>query len=139
MLLVRADMDIVVDTSVIIAVIANEPEREALVELTTGADLIAPRSVHWEIGNAFSAMLRRERIKVEQAIQAVKLYQRIPIRFVDVELEESLQIADTLGIYAYDAYLIRCALKYKSPLISLDRKLVSAAKRMKARVIEVVK
>jgi len=135
----RADMDIVVDTSVIIAVIANEPEREALVELTTGADLIAPHSVHWEIGNAFSAMLRRGRMKVEQATQAVKLYQRIPIRFVDVELKESLQIADTLGIYAYDAYLIRCALKYKSPLISLDRKLVSAATEMKARVIEVVK
>ena len=132
-------MDIVVDTSTIIAVIANEPEREALVELTTGADLIAPHSVHWEIGNAFSAMLRRERVKVEQAIQAIRLYQRIPIRFVDVELEESLQIADTLGIYAYDAYLIRCALKYKSPLISLDRKLINAAKEMKARVIEVVR
>ena len=132
-------MDIVVDTSVIIAVIASEPEREALVELTTGADLIAPHSVHWEIGNAFSAMLRRERVRVEQAIQAIRLYQQIPIRFVDVELEESLQIADTLGIYAYDAYLIRCALKYKSPLISLDRKLVNAAKEMKARVMEVVK
>ena len=131
-------MDIVVDTSIIIAVIANEPERETLVELTTGADLIAPHSVHWEIGNAFSAMLRRERVKVEQAIQAVRLYQRIPIRFVDVELEESLKIADTLGIYAYDAYLIRCALKYKSPLISLDRKLVNAAKEMKAGVIEVI-
>ena len=58
---------------------------------------------------------------------------------MDVELEESLQIADTLGIYAYDAYLIRCALKYKSPLISLDRKLVNLAKEMKARVVEVVK
>ena len=132
-------MDIVVDTSVIIAVIANEPEKEALVELTKGANLIAPHSVHWEIGNAFSAMLKRERIRVEQAIQAMRLYQQIPIRFVDVELEESLKIADTLGIYAYDAYLIRCALKYKSPLISLDRKLVNAAKEMKARVIEVVK
>jgi len=131
-------MDIVVDTSVIIAVIANEPEKEALVELTTGASLIAPRSVHWEIGNAFSAMLRRERVKLEQTIQAVRLYQRIPIRFVDVELEESLKIANMLGIHAYDAYLIRCALKYKSPLISLDRKLVSAAKKMKARVLEVV-
>jgi predicted nucleic acid-binding protein len=132
-------MDIVVDTSVIIAVIANEPEKEALVELTKGANLIAPHSVHWEIGNAFSAMLKRERIRVEQAIQAIRLYQQIPIRFVDVELEESLKIADTLGIYAYDAYLIRCALKYKSPLISLDRKLVNAAKEMKARVTEVVK
>jgi predicted nucleic acid-binding protein len=132
-------MDIVVDTSAIIAVIANEPEKEALVELTTGADLIAPHSVHWEIGNAFSAMLRRERIKVEQAIQAVKLYQQIPIRFVDVELEETLKIANALGIYAYDAYLIRCALKYRAPLISLDRNLVNAAKEMKVKVIEVRK
>jgi len=132
-------MNIVVDTSVIIAVIANEPQKEALAELTTGADLIAPHSVHWEIGNAFSAMLRRERIKVEQAIQAIKLYQQIPIRFVDVELEEAIQIASALGIYAYDAYLIRCALKYQSPLISLDRNLIHAAREMKAKVIEVVK
>ncbi len=132
-------MDIVVDTSVVIAVIANEPVKEALVELTTGADLIAPHSVHWEIGNALSAMLRRERIKIEQAIQAVQIYQQIPIRFVNVELEETLKIADALGIYAYDAYLIRCALKYKSPLISLDRGLIGAAKEMQARVIEVVK
>jgi len=132
-------MDVVVDTSIIIAVIANEPERESLVELTRGADLIAPYSVHWEIGNAFSAMLRRKRIGVEQAIQAVKLYRRIPIRFVDVELEETLKIADALGIYAYDAYLIRCAVKYKSPLVSLDRNLVNSARQMKARVIEVVR
>jgi len=132
-------MDIVVDTSVVIAVIANEPVKEALVELTTGADLIAPHSVHWEVGNALSAMLRRERIKIEQAIQAVQIYQQIPIRFVDVELEETLKIAAALGIYAYDAYLIRCAVKYKSPLISLDRGLIGAAKEMQARVIEVVK
>ncbi len=84
-------------------------------------------------------MLRHERIAVEQAIQAVKLYQQIPIRFVEVELEESLKTAEALGIYAYDAYLIRCALKYKAPLISLDRNLVKAAKEMRARVVEVVK
>jgi len=132
-------MDIVVDTSVIIAVIADEPVKEALVELTTGATLVAPHSVHWEIGNAFSAMLRRRRITVEQAIQAVKLYQQIPIRFVGAELEETLKIADRLGIYAYDAYVIGCALKYESPLISLDRNLIRAAKMIKAKVIEVVR
>jgi predicted nucleic acid-binding protein len=116
-----------------------EIERLRAVVAELSADLIAPHSVHWEIGNAFSAMLRRERIKVEQAIQAVKLYQQIPIRFVDVELEETLKIADALGIYAYDAYLIRCALKYRAPLISLDRNLVNAAKEMKVKVIEVRK
>jgi len=68
---------------------------------------------------------------------AVKLYQRIPIRLVDVELEETLEIADAVGIYAYDAYLIRCALKYRAPLVSLDRNLVQAAKETGAKVIEV--
>ncbi len=130
-------MNVVVDTSVIIAVIVNEEKKEVLTELTEGNDLIAPRSVHWEIGNAFSAMLRRKRIKVEQALQAVKLYRRIPIRFVDVELEEALEIADAVGIYAYDAYLIRCALKYRAPLISLDRNLVRVAKEMGVKVMEV--
>lgn len=132
-------MDMVIDTSVILAVIVNEPEKETLVELTTGADLIVPHSVHCEIGNAFSAMLRRGRIAIEQATEAIRLYQQIPLRFVEVELETSLKLAAALDIYAYDAYLIRCALRYQAPLISLDHNLVRAAKEMKARVIEVVR
>ena len=130
-------MNIVVDTSVIIAVIANEPEKDLLVKLTQGANLIAPHSVHWEIGNAFSAMFKRNRVTLEQALKAIQAYSKIPIRFVDVELERSLEIAETSSIYAYDAYLIRCALRYRSPLISLDRNLVNSAKRMKVKVIEV--
>ncbi|MBU0701431.1 type II toxin-antitoxin system VapC family toxin [bacterium] len=131
-------MNIVVDASVIIAVIANEPEKDILVELTKGADLIAPYSIHWEIGNAFSAMLKRKRIVLNQALIALEVYRNIPIKFLDVELEESLKIADRFGIYAYDAYLIRCALKYKSPLIALDQNLVSFAKQMNIRVMEVI-
>ncbi len=46
-------MDIVVDTSAIMAVIINEAQREILIDLTRGANLLAPASVHWEIGNAF--------------------------------------------------------------------------------------
>jgi hypothetical protein len=61
-------------------------------------------------------------IPLAPALEAVGIYRQIPIRFVDVELEESLKIAGELGIYAYDAYLIRCALKYRAPLISLECK-----------------
>ena len=115
-----------------------EAQKDTLIRLTRGADLIAPHSVHWEIGNAFSSMLKRNRITLQQARTAVGIYRKIPIRFVDVELEGSLSIADLLGIYAYDAYLIRCALKYNAPLISLDRNLVRFAEQMKAQVIEVM-
>ena len=130
-------MDVIVDASVIVAVIANEPEKRDLIKLTRGVDLIAPHSVHWEIGSAFSAMLKRGRIRVDQAVEAIEVYRQIPIRFVDVELDQTLEIADKLGIYAYDAYLIRSGLKYTAPLISLDQGLVEAARRMGVSVLEV--
>ena len=75
-------MDVVADASVIIAVISNEPQRDRLIDLTKGADLLAPPSVHWEVGNAFSAMLKRRRITLAQALQAIQVYRQIPIRFV---------------------------------------------------------
>lgn len=131
--------NLVIDTSVIIAVIAKEPERDILIQQTQGVDLIAPPSVHWEIGNALSSMFKRHRISLDQARQALSAYQQIPLRFVDVELDASLQIADKMNIYAYDAYLIRAALKYRSPILSLDKYLIQCAKQMKASVIEVQK
>ena len=130
-------MNVVVDTSVVVAVIANEPHRGTLIELTKGVELLAPASVHWEVGNAFSAMLKRSRIDLAQALRAIAAYHRIPIRFVDVELEETLEIAEQHAVYAYDAYLIRCALKFNAPLISLDKGLLQAAQSAGARVIEV--
>jgi len=130
-------MDIVVDTSVIIAVVANEPEKESLIRATVGADLLAPTSCHWEVGNAFSAMLRRRRITLAQARQALETYQRIPLRFINVDLVEALELADRLGIYAYDAYVISCSLSQRCALISLDQGLVSAAQAAGAKVVEV--
>ena len=52
------DTELVADTSTIIAVIGNEPEKPLLIAKTQGYDLIAPQSLHWEIGNAFSAMIK---------------------------------------------------------------------------------
>lgn len=130
-------MNTVIDASAIIAVIANEPEKSVLIELTNDVDLIAPLSIHFEIGNAFSAMLKRDRVSLPQAIVAMKLYHSISIRFVDVELEESLRIAAQLDIYAYDAYLIRCAKKYRSPLLTLDRALRRHAAAYGVTVLEI--
>ena len=78
-LLVRAEapLKIVVDASALIAVVANEPEKEALIRLTAGAELVAPASVHWEVGNALSAMMKRRRIGVDEAVRASVLYRAI--------------------------------------------------------------
>ena len=131
-------MKFVVDASVIIAVIANEPEKDQLIEITEGADLLAPASVHWEIGNAFSSMIKRGRVSLEQAFEAIEIYRKIPIRYTVVELENSLAIVSKYGIYAYDAYLLRCAIKYNTALITLDRKLAQVGQEMNIEVVEVV-
>jgi predicted nucleic acid-binding protein len=130
-------MEIVVDASVLIAVIANEDEKEKLVAMTDEAELVAPLSVHWEIGNAFSSLLKRKRVTIDEALQAIEIYLQIPVRFVEVELTESLELADELGLYAYDAYLLRCAAKYRLPLLTLDARLIQAAKEKKIQVLEV--
>lgn len=133
----NSSMDIVIDTSAVIAVIANEPEKPSIVKHTLGANLIAPASVHWEVGNAFSAMFKRRRISLSQAKEAIKSYERIVFRFIDVDLGQSLELSDRLDMYGYDAYVLACALNLRSPLLTLDKKLAAAAPAVGVRVLEV--
>jgi predicted nucleic acid-binding protein len=130
-------MDLVVDTSTVIAVIANEPEKPLLIAKTRGYDLLAPRSLYWEIGNAFSAMLKRGRITLEQAKAAIEVYEQIPMSLVDVDLKQALDIVDQYKVYAYDAYMIVCALNQSCPMLTLDGGLAYAAKAAGVEVWEV--
>jgi predicted nucleic acid-binding protein len=128
---------IVMDTSVVIAVLTNESHKQQLLKLTEGTTLIAPLSLHWEIGNAFSAMLKRNRITHEQAQFALDSYEHIPIRFVEISLSHALEIAARQKIYAYDAYMLACALMYRAPLLTLDQGLEHTARQLDINVLEV--
>ncbi|MDQ3755389.1 MAG: type II toxin-antitoxin system VapC family toxin [Acidobacteriota bacterium] len=92
--------DLVVDTSTVIAVIANEPEKPLLIAKTQGYELFAPRSLYWEIGNALSAMIKRGRITLEQATAAIEIYEQNPLALVDVDLKQALEIVDQHKVYA---------------------------------------
>jgi predicted nucleic acid-binding protein len=92
---------------------------------------------HWEIGNAFSAMLRRVRATKEQVDLALAAYRAIRLRFVDVELESALEIAHRFGLYAYDAYVLHCGQRFRAPILTLDRALAHVARAMDVRLVEV--
>ena len=130
-------MEIVIDTSAIIAVLTNEPDRSRILAATQGARLHAPRSLHWEIGNAFSAMFKQRRITLEQAQEALRLYQRIPLQFIDVALPRAVDLAAQLKIYAYDAYILVCAQQLGKPLLSIDAGLLRVAKELGLSVVEI--
>ncbi|MBT8395790.1 MAG: type II toxin-antitoxin system VapC family toxin [Gemmatimonadetes bacterium] len=130
-------MRIVADTSVIIAVISGESSRARLIEMTQGADLLAPPSLHWELGNALASQLRRGRLQLSAGEALLRAYQKIPIQFVEVSLAAALELAEALGIYAYDAYMIACAQKYRIPLVTLDQGLARAGVSAGVEVMEV--
>ena len=130
-------MELVVDTSVLVAVLTGESRRDRLITRTQGAELLAPGSVHWEVGNAFSALLKRRRLRLNEVQAALTAYGQIPIRFVEVELATALELADRLGLYAYDACLMACARRQQAPLLTLDPRLGRAAQEAGVQVVEV--
>jgi predicted nucleic acid-binding protein len=130
-------LNIIVDTSIIIGVILNENSKKDIIQLTKGANLIAPAFLQWEIGNAFSAMFKRNRLKLSDLKIALQFYREIPIRFIDLDLEDSFEIAYKNNIYAYDAYFISAAKNLNVPLFSLDKHLLEIALKEGLKIIEV--
>ncbi|HIJ87309.1 MAG TPA: type II toxin-antitoxin system VapC family toxin [Desulfuromonadales bacterium] len=130
-------MNVVVDTSIIIAVLLNEPQKSFLIEVTSEAALYAPASLHWEVGNAFSAMFKQKRLTLDQAQKALRIYSQIPLNLVEVDLGKSVHVSLDQGIYAYDAYFVVCAQKLHAPLLTLDKGLKEAAKKAGIRILEV--
>jgi predicted nucleic acid-binding protein len=130
-------MEIVIDTSAILAVIAEQPEKAELVCLTRGASLVAPVSVHWEIGNALSAMFKRKAAGLREALLMLESYVAIPIRMADVSLKQAVELAARSNVYAYDAYVMACAINQKAPILTLDGGLRSRARELKLEILEV--
>ena len=122
-------MVLVVDTSVVLAVAADEATKPELIEATQSADLIAPLALPVEIGNALSAMFKRNRLGLEEAAMILRAFRTIPVQLVDIDLDRSLRLASELDVYAYDAYVIDCALAHDAPLLTLDRGQRAAASR----------
>ena len=130
-------MDIVIDTSALIAVIVGEPERNEVIEITKGNTLIGPGSIPWEIGNAFSAMFKRNRLTIEEAQKGLSIFNAIPLRYVEPDFVKVLELSKQTNMYAYDAYFLDCAIRHRAPLLTLDKKLKAFAQNINVETMEV--
>lgn len=130
-------MDIVIDTSALISVIVGEPERKRVIEIVSGNTLIGPGSIPWEIGNAFSAMFKKQRLALEEAEKGLMIFSSIPIRYIEPNFNLVLKMSQQVDIYAYDAYFLDCALRYKAPLLTLDKRLKASAQSLNVETLEV--
>lgn len=130
-------MEITVDTSAIMAVVLNEPSKTRLREQTQGAELVSAPTLQWEVGNGLSALFKRKRLDLDQARMALKSFREIPIRIGEIDVGMAVELASDQDIYAYDAYILECARKYRTPLLSLDGSQRRIARRLGIEVLEV--
>jgi len=128
--------NVVIDTSAILAVLLDEPAKEAILEATIGRILCAPTSVRWEVGNAATAGVKRRRLTPLRARQLLMDFELISIRAVTIDLRRAVDLALDIGSYAYDAYILEAARSSAYPLLTLNGPIEAHAKKMGLRLIE---
>jgi predicted nucleic acid-binding protein len=129
-------MKIVADTNTFIAVALNEPEKDLIIRLTEGCDLVAPEVLPFEIGNALTAMLKKSTLQAEEVISSWEIVEHIPVDLRRINIKSALKIATEFNIYAYDAYFLECAGSLRSPLLTLDRGMKRIAREMGITILE---
>src|ERR1700733_2109673 len=88
---------------------------EAVIEMkATGA------SWRWNLStvptftaDAISAMFKRRAIELDDALRIIDAYAGIPIRLIDTTLPQAVELSHKQNIYAYDAYIIGCAMNQR--------------------------
>lgn len=130
-------MKLLADANIFLAVIFNEPEKDKIVKNTLGMELTSPEILPYEIGNALSAMAKRNILNHEQIIESFQYFKQIPVRLINVNIENALSISLEHQIYAYDAYYLEIAKRLKLQLLTLDQKMKSVAREMNISLLEV--
>jgi predicted nucleic acid-binding protein len=129
-------MKLVADTNIFLAVVLNGLEKQRIIELTLGSEIIAPEILPYEIGNALSAMLKRRQLSAEESLLALEKTQQIPVELLKTNIKNALEIAITHNIYAYDAYFLQTVLAHHCPLLTLDKKMKDVANALSITVLE---
>jgi predicted nucleic acid-binding protein len=129
--------EIVVDASIFLSVILNEPEKQRIIALTHNHTLVAPDILPYEIGNALSAMMKRKRLDKEQALQSFIIFETIPLRLVKVDIHQAIALSHRFSIYAYDAYYLETALRLQLPIMTLDKQMKSPGHSLHLEIVEV--
>ena len=129
-------MDVLIDASVLMPILINEPEKEFIINLTKNCELLAPSVLPYEIGNALTRLRRRQIMDDKQIMAAYSDFMRIPLRLLEVNIENALKIACKYAIYAYDAYYLEMASRLGIPLLTLDGPMKKVALKLKLKVLE---
>ena len=116
----------VVDASALGAILFGEPESDAVGERLKGLLLVAPALLRFELANICWKKVRRSPEKRDVLLAAHDFLGQMEIYEVEVRLGEVLELAESVGITAYDASYLWLARALGLDLVTLDARLARA-------------
>lgn len=121
----------VVDASAIGALLFGETDGAWVHRMTSGLTFVIPAMFHFELGNICWTKMRRHPGKSTAVLDAWLAWNaQPPVAVMAVDLTDTMQLARDTSLTFYDASYLWLARDRATDLISLDAKLVRAARSL---------
>lgn len=120
---------LVVDSSVLVAVLFEEAASGAALALLRGRSLVAPWLLDFEIASVAQKKLRREGRSLAEVDAVLGTFMELPIQRMAIPATASLALAERYGLTCYDAAYLWLAEAIEAPLATFDGRLGSAARQ----------
>lgn len=117
----------IVDASALGALIFGEPESDSIAEVLSGAVLIAPTLIWYELSSICLKKLRRHPDLASEIRAAFRMAGRLKLDAVDVDQQAVLTLAENYHLTTYDASYLWLAIETGGQLVTLDKRLKAAA------------
>lgn len=121
----------VVDASAIGALLFGETDGAWVHRMTSGLTFVIPAMFHFELGNICWTKMRRHPGESTAVLDAWLAWNaQPPVAVMAVDLTDTMQLARDTSLTFYDASYLWLARDRATDLISLDAKLVRAARSL---------
>jgi predicted nucleic acid-binding protein len=81
-------------------------------------------------------LVKRGVLRPDEVPGVWDLVAKIPVELAEIDVRGALLLAVRMGVYAYDAYFLQCALETRCPLLTLDQGMKRTARQLDIRLVE---
>lgn len=119
--------EIIIDSTCILGFLLNRKSKDFVQKKVGTARLVAPDCLPCEVGNAISKLVKKGLITIVDGVAVYHEFARIPIRFMEPDIPNSIVIAGESGCGAYEAYYISLAKQLSLPLFTMNENMKEIA------------